>query len=219
VYTTKDHVFIHLNKNAGVFIKDFRKEYLDATVHKYKHGPIRMLDHKHRQKIKIGAIRDPFDWYRSYYTYHQDNGRFLGMSFEKYIRTYANHPRALLSLMGKRLMRKFPSLYPPRTTLPIGAYTFHYINYFTFDAINIFKNWNMEELKIHIKNISCLDETLRVEHLREDMIKVFRMENEITNFKKRNVSQKPKKELWTEDLKDIVWERDGFLAEALGYGR
>jgi hypothetical protein len=220
MYTTDKYVFLHMNKCAGVFIKDFMIEYFNATVHKYKHGPIRMLAPKHRGKIKIGCVRNIFDWYVSYYTYHQDNGYFLNISFDKYIRDYTMSPRALLSLMPKKYRKKFPLLYPPKTSLPIGAYTFHYINYFCNDAINVFEHWDYDYFKLNINKISNLDVTFRTETLKDNMEITFGAEyhDDILSFKKRNVSKRKRyQDYFTPDLRALVEARDGALMEYLGY--
>ena len=222
MYITNKFIFLHKNKCAGVFIKDWMIEFLGAKVLKYKHAPIRMVPPKYRRDhIKIGCVRNPYDWYKSYYTYHQDNGYFLGMSFDRYIRDYVMHPRALLSLMPKKLRKKFPLLYPTKTDLPIGGYTFHYINYFSYKALDIFMNWDNKKLTKNIDLISDLDVTFRTETLRENMEITFGADyhDDILSFKPRNVSSnsKPYQEYYTPDLRALVEERDGLLMKHLGY--
>jgi len=215
MYTTNKHVFVHCNKTGGVFVKDWMIQHLGAKVHKYKHAPIRMLDTKHHDKIKIGVIRNPFDWYVSYYTYLTQNKALTTLSFPQFLFTYTEHPRALFDFMGMKIRRKYENLYPPKTKLPIGGWTFHYINYFSYDAIKIFK----EEILAPVEP-SNLDVLMRTENLKEDMIKVFGEEHResITSFPRKNVSaRKPYQEYYTPELRSRVEERDGILMEYLNY--
>jgi len=221
LYITEKYAFCHKNKCAGVFVKDFMIEHMGANVHKYKHLPIRMLAEKHRKKIKIGCVRNPFAWYKSYYFYHRDNGYFKAMSFDQYIKTYTNNSRALLSLMPKRIRKKFPRLYPPKTKMPIGAFSYHYINYFCYDALNVLAEWEYDYFRLNINKISNLDVTFRVERLKTDMIQEFgpAYADRILNFPKKNVSKAKKHyhEVFTPEQRAIVERYDGPLMEYLNY--
>jgi len=221
MYKTDKHIFVHCNKTAGVFIKDFMVENMGATIHKYKHAPLRMLSEKYRKRIKIGAIRNPFAWYKSYYTYHKDNGYYPSISFDEYIRRHTSNPRPLLSLMPKKLRKKFSKLYPPNTDMPVGAYTFHYINYFCYDAINVLKHWDYDYFKSNINKISNLDVTFRVEALELDMIREFGVDykDRILSFKRRNVSKSKVhyRDMFSPSLRAKVEKYDGALIEYLNY--
>jgi len=220
VYLTDKYIFLHKNKCAGVTIKDFMLAHMNAKVLNYKHAPIRMIPEKYRKRIKIGAIRNPYAWYKSYFTYHKDNGYYQNLSFEDYIKQNTSNSRNLLALMPKKLRKKFPKLYPPNTDMPIGAYTFHYINYFCYDAINVLQHWDYEYFKLNINKISNLDITFRTETLELDMIREFGFLKEITGFKRRNVSKnrKPYQDFYTPELIKLVEKYDGPLTDYLGYG-
>jgi hypothetical protein len=195
-------------------------KHLDAKVLKYKHAPLRLLPLEHGNKIKIGCVRNPYSWYVSYYTYHRKNGRFLNMPFDKYINDYVNNPRALLSLMPPKIRKKFPTVYPPRTEMPIGAFSFHYVNYFSYKAIDILKNWDLNRFIANVENISDLNVMWRTETLAEDMIKTFgeKYAKKIKAFPRKNVSnKKPYQEYYTPELVEIVRKRDGILMDYLGY--
>ena len=217
MYVTKDFVFIHMNKCAGVFVKDFMKRYLGATTNRYKHAPIRMMENKHRHKTTIGCTRHPYGWYVSFYTYLENNIGFK-MGFDEFIKTYTEHSRALLSLGGKGIRRKFENLYPPRTNLPIGAYTYFFINYFSNHARAIFTQWDIKALKRNKEYfLKDIDHLMRVETLREDMIKVFgeKYREAIENFPRKNASVN--KPTLTDEHKAIIKERDSILMEYLDY--
>lgn len=220
MYITDKYVFIHMDKCAGVFVKDFMLKYMDAKVCKYKHAPIRMLPEKHENKIKFGVIRNPFSWYVSFYKYLRQAGHLKGITFDKFVRDYTEHPRALLSLKGK-VLRKFENLMPPRTELEIGAWTFFHYNYFHFQAIDIFKSESSFEI-FRLSEENSLDKILRTETLRDDLCLLFGLGylNELDKWKPRNVSQnqKPYQEWYTKETRAMVQERDGHLMEYYGYG-
>lgn len=212
MYITDKHAFIHLNKAAGVFVKDWMIKNLGATVHRYKHAPLRMLNSDQWGKKRIGVVRNPFTWYESYYHYLCQERKLTSFSFRLFIETYTLHPRALFDFMGKKVRRKFENLYPPITLLPIGSWTYHYINYFQFNSR---KTLMGGELVLD----HDLDHLMKVESLQDDMVKVFgkKYEKSIRNYPRKNVSKKKRVE-WTDDLIGMVMLRDGRLMEKLGYG-
>jgi len=215
MYTTNKHVFIHCNKTGGVFVKDWMIKHLGAKVHRYKHSPIRMLDSKHHNKTKIGCTRNPFSWYVSYYEYLVQNNVLTTMDFPQFLFTYTEHPRALFDFMGRKIRRKYENLYPPKTKLKIGSWTFHYINYFSYNANNILK-----QKVIATVDPSNLDVLMRTETLKKDMIKLFGEEHResIENFPRKNATKrKPYREYYNDELRSIVEQRDGVLMEYLGY--
>ena len=232
IYITDKYIFIHQNKTGGVFVKDWMIENMNAKVLKYKHSPVRMVPDKYRKDHEIiGIVRNPLPWYVSYYSYHHQNGRFLGVPFEQYLKTHTTAPRALLSLMPKKIRKKYPLCYPPRTTLPIGGWTYHFINYFSNNAFDIFKNWDKDKFERcypwgfpegeekELNNVH-VDHLLRQHILRKEMIKVFGDQHTgiIMKFKKRNTSKhKGYRKFYTPELRKLVEQRDGILMEALGY--
>lgn len=211
MYISSEYVMVHNQKTGGVFLKDWMIRYLGATEHRFKHAPLRMLDSKHYSKKKIGCIREPFGWYKSYFTYLTQQHRLRTLDFEQFIYTYTQNPRSLFDFMGKKVRRQYENLYPPKTSLPIGAWTFHYINYFQFNSR---KTLAGDGDILH----NDLDYLMRTETLQEDMIKVFgeHYREYIECFPRRNVSKLVDIK-WTPELKQLVIDRDGQLMEYLGY--
>jgi len=219
MYITDKHIFIHMNKTGGVFVKDWMIANMGAKVLKYKHAPIRMLPDKYIvPRTTIGVTRNPFPWYVSYYHYHQQEaGTYRNISFKEYVLRHTMNPRPLLSLMGKKVRKKFPRLYPPNTKLPMGAWTYHFINYFCYDSIPYFKQepgwakWN---------EWHDLDVLWRTETLKRDMTRTFgeKYTSRIHGFKKRNRSKHKKYQLYYDnEMIDLVNKREGVLMERLGY--
>jgi hypothetical protein len=225
MYLTDKYVFIHKNKCAGVFVKDWMIKHMDAKIIKYKHAPIRMLPEKYRKNRKvIGVTRNPFSWYVSYYHYHQQEaGTYRDMSFKEYVLRHTMNPRPLLSLMGKKVRKKYPKCYPPKTKLKIGAWTYHYVNYFCYQAWEWFEKGF---LPWYTKSGSWmypghdLDYLWRTETLKRDMIKTFgeKYTSRIHGFKKRNKSKHKKYQLYYDnEMIDLINKREGVLMERLGY--
>jgi len=227
LYLTDKYVFIHCNKCAGVFVKDWLIQYMDAKVIKYKHAPARMIPTKYRDLRQIvGVTRNPFSWYVSYYHYHTQNGRFKGLSFKEYVLRHASNPRPLLSLMGNKVRKKYPKCYPPNTQLKIGTWTFHMFNYFSFRSWEIFSDWDQEYYEkmmgspVEWDGIFDLNHLMRTETLKEDMIKVFgeKYTSSINGFKKRNKSSHGAyQKYYDKEMIDLVYKREGVLMEKLGY--
>ena len=228
MYLTDKYVFIHLNKAAGVFVKDWMIKHLNAKVLKYKHAPVRMLPTKYRQPRQIiGVTRNPFSWYVSYYHYHQQEaGTYKNISFKEYVMRHTTNPRPLLSLMGKKIRKKYPLCYPPNTDLKIGSWTFHHFNYFSFRSWEIFSDWTqdfyeqMMATPVEWDGIFDLTHLMRTETLKRDMIKLFgeRYTSRIHGFKKRNRSKHKKYQLYYDnEMIDLINKREGLLMGKLGY--
>jgi len=228
MYLTDKYIFIHLNKAGGVFVKDWLIQHMNAKIIKYKHAPLRMLPTKYRTTREIiGVTRNPFSWYVSYYHYHQQAaGTFKNISFKEYVMRHATNPRQLLSLMGKKVMKKYPKCYPPNTNLKIGSWTFHMFNYFSYRSWELFQDWTQEyfedRMKLDVEWSSMFDLThlWRTETLKRDMTQTFgeQYTSSIHNFKKRNRSSHKKYQLYYDnEMIDLINEREGLLMEKLGY--
>ena len=136
------------------------------------------------------------------------------IGFDEFIKTYTQHPRALLDRMGNKIRNKWENLYPPKTKMPIGAFTFYYINYFCFNSRKILQNWNIEELKEKFDGMADIDYMMRTETLEEDMNNLFGS----NNAKKKNVSNtKPYQEFYTPELKKLVEDKERIILDYYGY--
>lgn len=195
MYVTDKYVFIHCQKTGGLFVKYWMYKYLGARLHIYKHVPIRCLGEKHKHKTIIGIVRNPFDWYVSYWVYMRKY-RKISTGFEEFLHTYTEQPLKLMELMRE----KYPGLYPPSPKEPIGAWTFFLTNYYG-------------------KGIQ-LDVIFRTENLQEDMIKLFGEEHResILEFPVNNkMRHKHYSKYYTPELRLLVESKDGELMQYLNY--
>lgn len=220
MYVTDKYVFIHHNKNAGVFVKDYMlKRFKDCKIKVYKHAPIRCLPEADRNKIKIGVVRNPFDWYVSFYHYHQANGWYTKVGFSEYVKTHLSNSRQLISKAQKKnVIDKSAKIRPPKAKyMDIGSCTFHYINFFCFDSWDVLRTWRDYDLKENFKNICDLDVVMRTERLRKDMAKLFK-DKSIINLSKKNTStHRHYREYYDPELRKLVEKKDGILMKHYGY--
>ena len=227
MYITDKYVFVHCQKTGGMFVKYWMIKNLGARRYLYKHVPLRFLEEKDRDRIKIGIVRNPYAWYVSYYTYMVRHKKIKG-TFREFLLWYLYHPRDLLVIMKE----KFKGIYPPETELPIGAWSYYFINYFSFEALRIFR-WSKMYWKYQVEPVdemsyeeirqvflNDLDVLMRTENLREDMIKLFGEEHResIYSAPDKNVSHHDHyMHYYDKELIDLVRARDGVLMDHLDY--
>jgi len=219
VYITSEYIFVHAQKMAGVTVKDFMlSKFPDCHIEVYKHAPLRCLPKKHAEKIRIGVIRNPFDWYVSFYAYRKQNGEFKNMSFTKFIKTYTKHPRALLTGIEKKIVKSdYDKLLPPRTNLNIGSYTYFFINYFSMIAVDVLSLYNDRIFKEQFSRLSDMDILMRTENLADDMFKLWK-DDRVFKLKPKNTSKhKPYQDYYTDETRKIVEEKDGIFMKEFGY--
>jgi len=221
MYVTDKYVFIHLNKNAGVFVKDFMRKNFKTKIKVYKHAPLRCIRESDRGKIKIGVIRNPFSWYVSFYHYHKENGYYPKLTFEQYVKLHLENSRKLISKAQKKnVLDKNAKIYPPSTKMDIGSCTFHYIHFFSYKAVEILKTWTRERLGENFGRVSNINTMLSCENLKNDMIGLFgeKFRKELESAPKKNTTKhKPYQEYYTPELRRLVEEKDGILINYYGY--
>lgn len=225
MYVTDKHVFVHHNKNAGVWIKDWLIEHKHARVVVYKHAPLRCLGERHRKKVKFGVVRNPFDWYVSFYHYHQQNGWYKGLPFKEYVKKHLENSRGLIAKAErKNVLNKHARIHPPAARhLNIGSCTFHFIHFFAYNAVDILQNWTNTDLDQRWEQVCDLDVLMRFERVRQDMSKLFphrvsHRRNSIVNAPPKNTSRHGRyQEYYDADLRKLVEEKDGIMLEHLGY--
>jgi hypothetical protein len=211
-----------MNKCAGVFVKDFIRKHYKTKIKVYKHSPVRCIRESDRGKIKIGIIRNPFEWYVSFFHYHKENGYYPKMNFEKYVKLHLENSRKLISKAQKKnVLDKNAKIYPPHAHhLNIGSCTFHYIHFFSYNALKILREWTDEKLSLNWENVSNMDVLMTCESLRNDMIGVFGEEyrKELESAPKKNTTKhKHYREYYSPELRKLVEKKDGILLNYYGY--
>ena len=64
-------VFIHLHKTGGQFINKALLEYIPESKNVGYHYPRKLLPIEHQNKPVVGLVRNPWDWYVSWYSFNQ----------------------------------------------------------------------------------------------------------------------------------------------------
>ena len=220
MYVNDKYVFIHHNKNAGVFVKDYMLANIPKTkVIVYKHAPLRCLPERHRKKIKIGVVRNPFEWYVSFFSYHKANGYYPKLSFEQYIRKHLDNSRGLISKAQKKnVLNKNAKIYPPSARyLDIGSCTYHYIHFFSYRAVKILKEWKNDIFEHCFPEISDMDTLFRQERLYTGMTKFFNDPKILALDRKNESKHKHYREYYTPELRRLVEKKDEALLKYYGY--
>lgn len=220
MYVTDKYVFVHMNKCAGVFVKDFIIKNFPTKIKVYKHAPLRCIREEDRKKKILGVIRNPFSWYVSFYHYHRENGYYTKLSFAEYIKCHLQNSRKLISKAQKKnVLDKNAKIYPPETKLNIGSFTFHFINFFAFKSLKILRTWTDEQLENSFSNI-CKVYLMRQENLKETMIDVFgeQYRGQLANMPKKNISQHGHySKYYTSELVKMVEEKEKLILQYYGY--
>jgi hypothetical protein len=73
VLVTKDFVLIHVPKTGGTFLNDLIKEHCDV-LHDQMHGPYSELPDEYRDLPALGFVRNPWDWYVSWFEHMKQKG-------------------------------------------------------------------------------------------------------------------------------------------------
>lgn len=211
MYVTKTHVFLHMNKCAGVFVKEMMKQmFPECEVAVYKHAPIRVCPSKHLGKRKIGVIRNPFDWYVSRYNFKKKMGQDRFSTFQSFMNYYMMAPHEMWTNRYKA---------PPCTS--IGPFTYFFINFFCIDAIEILQNFNegLDPNKTAFaKTTISVDRLLRFEHLNEEMIDEFGHKELLKDADRMNTcNHLPYQQFYTDKLRRMVEQKDSIILREFGY--
>lgn len=70
---TRDFVLIHVPKTGGTFLNGLIKEHCEV-LHEDMHGPYSRLPAEYRDLPAIGFVRNPWDWYVSWFEHMKQKG-------------------------------------------------------------------------------------------------------------------------------------------------
>jgi hypothetical protein len=157
MYITKDYVFLHNFKTAGNYIlKSIENSKINIKYIKY-HCSLRYLPERFSNMKIIGVIRNPWDWYVSYYHYCMgvNNANLVGEeAFIKASNNFSNDfQTTLLNMLddnyiniffnSKKMCPEYCGLY--------GAFNkWFFIDYDNIEFIR-FENLENELIKLGIK--------------------------------------------------------------------
>ena len=94
-------VFLHNPHTGGAFVRTMmKKSFPNSDFQELTkwHEPIQSLDKKHWNKLKFGAIRNPWEWYVSFYFKQYPKGNVLTTALDGKENNFENFLSSLLSL-------------------------------------------------------------------------------------------------------------------------
>lgn len=235
-------VFIHNPHTAGAFLRTaFKKMFPEANFFELTrwHQPIQKLSKRHWNKMKFGVIRNPWEWYVSFYKHQQPNGPLLRFFLNGKENTFNNFLIQLLSKefaldnknklfhpVGNPYVAPSISKLEYISNLDIGFFTYRYIYMFFDNYEDIFYKKTQFNLSNHDKLIS-LDEVCKQENLVKDIINIFKKHNMFLNEKRQKnlmetkkenfTNHKPYKEYYSQDLVKLVENKDNLIIQKYNY--
>lgn len=232
-------LFLHMPRTAGTSISRFlmdnipgcrqtaRIDKIDNKVirqKEYCHIPLHRLDEDVLNTFSFGFIRNPFDWYVSWWSWSKPKwaGEDKIVSFDEYIKRY-NQFEMLYEFFGS----KYTHLLPKGDTIPvsylkylldslpriwminIGYMTWHFFNTFC----KIYYDDNMIYYDVLANKVLKYEDGIanQVESLFNDNLFAFNEDQVQTlyNFEKQRTSEhNDYLEYYTDELTELVLKRD-----------
>ena len=205
-------IFVHLQKTGGTFVEKFLwKTFGQDNVERIQpqHRGITTVIDKIGDRITFGVIRNPWDWYVSWWAsrktvsdslFHKIFTTENRQNFGKFLRFVLNGNFGKQHDLDAKIM----------LDKDIGIYTYRYRKCFCDKDGN-----------------NLLDRVLRTENLREDLESFLTdlsielpddKKEYLYSMHKRNASShKSYKEYYTDDLVELVRHKDRLIVERYGY--
>ncbi len=175
-------VFLHLQKCAGAFVKSLLEQmFSDARKKGTPHDSVAAIEPQDRHKTIFGTVRNPWDWYVSYYSYGKAKpvprntlhagamnagwvdgfDYWLGELFRAGL--HGAEPRRIGNQIDTALMN----------TLGIGPYTYLFVQRYFEDPEVVLKNWNVDRILSGDLGSRACNHFCRVEDLRNELLRFF----------------------------------------------
>jgi hypothetical protein len=233
-------VFIHNPHTGGAFVKTLLKLAF-PTAHFDEltawHEPIQNLDKKHWHKLKFGAIRNPWEWYVSFYFKQQPKGGTLTLALDGKANTFENFLTNLLSLdfakrksnlklhkVGNPYVKPAVPKFDYMRRLDVGFFSYRYI-YMFFD--NYERIFYSDDKMLAFKKPFSLDEVYDTQNIVENISTIFdkhkikvtpEVKQKWAKLPIENQSQhKHYREYYSQKLINLVKYKDRLIIEKHGY--
>lgn len=222
---TPHFICIHLQKTGGSFIREYLTKNIPNT--KYNgivHDKACDIPRRHRKKPILGTIRNPWDWYVSWYSGTQRKEALKGpfrilhpngkqTSFVEFMSKVANLKRQIHNIDFGLVNR-----------LGIGVYTYRYIQSYCRNPVMVLKALETQSLTddmvfdIHL----C-----RTENLRSDLVNFLTdtptgitepQAKILTTMAKVNTSKRGRyQDYYNAQLRQSVGKMDRYIVDKFGY--
>jgi hypothetical protein len=229
---TPTFTFMHLHKTGGQSINDALLHCIKDAIEIGYHLPLRMLPEEAKSRPIIGVIRNPWDWYVSWYAFNNLRGvknplfnivsRGKQAGFRETIENLARYPET--SVSNNTMRRSHTALLPEAFENDGGAG-------FTKACVSEFDSPTEGYYSLLIKRMlgdpSANVHLVRFESLEQDLVEV------LTNLNvseaeaiQRHLTQQPKKnnssrghysQYYDADLSALIQEKEKGVVERFGY--
>lgn len=221
--TAPDFVCIHLQKCGGSFLREYLIHNIPGAKYSGEpHDKACDIPKQHRAKPILGTIRNPWDWYVSWYAATQISkmGHFWVLHENGKQTTFAEFMETVLRLKKRIHNIDFGLV----NRLGIGVYTYRYINSYCHNPNKVLGQLQSQPLtedmvfKIHL----C-----RTENLRSDLANFLAdtptgitesQAKTLTTMAKVNASQHDEyQDHYDAKLRQSVGEMDRYIVDRFGY--
>ncbi len=212
-----DFIFIHLQKCAGSFVDNLlEKMFTSAKFNGARHDSVRQIGKKNIGKPVFGTIRNPWDWWVSWYAATNGGRKFrlTSNSFEEFWDTVFSTTQPLGELKMEQI-----------NELGIGPYTYRFVMRYFRDPDAAFSDW--ETVEKDPRDFMHPVHLCRVEDLRNELVRFFKFIGiELTNDQSSILMNAPVDNPSTHDftesyynnrLRELVREKDRLIVDLYGY--
>ncbi len=218
-----DFVYIHLQKCGGSFVREYLTKHIPGA--KYSgtvHDSVRDIPRQYRGKHILGTIRNPWDWYLSWYasTQRSKSGLFWLLHKNGKQTTFTEFMATIFSLKNKIHNIDFGLV----SSFGIGIYTYRYIQSYCHNPSRVLKQLQSQSL---IDNTVSKIHFCRTENLRLDLMNFLittptgiteSQKKELTTMDKVNTSKSQQhKNEYSEQLIQLVKVKDRYIVNRFGY--
>lgn len=218
-----DFIHIHLQKCGGSFVREYLTNYIPgAKYNNTVHDGVCDIPKRYSNKPILGNIRNPWDWYLSWYvaTQRVKNGLFWSLHKNGKQTTFAEFMATIFSLKNKIHDVDFGLV----SGLGIGVYTYRYIRSYCRSPGKVFRQLQSRSLtddmvsKVHL----C-----RMENLRLDLMNFLAATpTSITEAQKQKLivmdkvntsGSRQHQNEYNEQLVRLVGRKDRYIVDKFGY--
>lgn len=218
-----DFICIHLQKCGGSFLREFlTKNIPNARYNGIVHDRACDIPKEHENKPILGLIRNPWDWYVSWYAATQSNpkGLFWGLHTKGKKTTFHEFISKLFSIRQTIHNIDFGLIHQ----LGIGLYTYYYIKSYCRNPNVVFRNLITKPLD---GSMVFEIEICRTENLRSDLMNFLAtthigitesQANILLTMPKVNISLRNRyQDYYNEQLMQLIRKKDKYIVDQFGY--
>lgn len=220
---TPDFVCIHLQKCGGSFLREFLTKHISgAKYNGIVHDRACDIPEKYQKKPILGIIRNPWDWYVSWYTATQSNpsGKFWVLHTKGKQTTFGEFMDKMFSTKQTIHNVDFGFIHK----LGIDLYTYYYIRSYCRNPHVVFNNLATKSLN---DNMVFEIHICRTENLRLDLMNFLvstpagiteSQTNTLMTMSKVNTSPRGKyQDYYDERLRKLIKDKNRYVIDRFAY--